>query len=410
MATFKVIAGDFGEGKTGQILVGPLYRKSGHGFNLPVQGHTFKTEHIGTGQIESLEIATEENLKKLGGAIGWGVVGGLAFGPVGALAGVLAGGRKHEITFVCLFKDGRKFIGCCSTKTFTDIQTACFSALSASTPTQKTPTHIIVGRGLLAVGVLIIAAVFIGFLTMRESNKSAARPNAALNQPAVDLASYLIMDDIQAVLLKNQNAITATPTKDLLGWAELDWEISAREYDAAYEANEIAADKDFKGKKILLSGTIDSIEKDFTDSGIIMLRGSGLMGVRAQLSKQSTEKAASFSKGQHLYLVCNGGGRVVSIANLDDCELFSDYLNEVAPSVESRVTEFLSGERTLRHDVATPVTTMYVTGMSMPANSPCINGKRKGCRAEVTAIFKDKTTLQAVQNQAKQMMTSLKEN
>jgi hypothetical protein len=410
MATFKVIAGDFGEGKTGQILVGPLYRQSGQGFNMPVHGHTFKTEHIGTGQIETLEIATEENLKKIGGAIGWGVVGGLALGPIGALAGVLAGGRKKEITFVCRFKDGRKFIGSCSTKTFTDIQAACFTAPVASTPPQETPTHVKIGRALLAVGLSLIAFLFIAFLTMDKSNKGSNLPNAGLNQPAVELASYLIVDDIQAVLLKDQNAITATPIEDLLGWAKLDWRTTAKNYDSAYEANEIAADRDFKGKKILLSGTIDSIEKDFTDSSFITLRSSGLMGVHAQLSKQSAEKAASFTKGQHLYLVCDGGGRVVSVATLDNCELFSDYLNEVAPSVESRVTEFLSGERTLRSAVAVPVTTMYVTGLSMPANSPCINGRREVCRAEVASIFKHKTTLQTIQSRANEMMATLKVN
>jgi hypothetical protein len=122
MATFKVIAGDFGEGRTGQVLVGPLYRKSGQGFNMPGR------VHIGTGQIEALEIATEENLKKMGGAIGWGIVGGLALGPVGLIAGALAGGRQTEITFVCKFKDGRKFLGSCDAKVFADIKAAELSS------------------------------------------------------------------------------------------------------------------------------------------------------------------------------------------------------------------------------------------------------------------------------------------
>jgi hypothetical protein len=120
MATFKVLAGDFGEGKSGQVLVGPLYRRSGQGFNMP------GGVHIGPGQIEALEIATEENLKKMGGAVGWGVAGGIALGPVGLIAGALAGGRQKEITFVCKFKDGRKFLGSCDAKVFADIKSAEF--------------------------------------------------------------------------------------------------------------------------------------------------------------------------------------------------------------------------------------------------------------------------------------------
>lgn len=75
MATFEIIAGDFGADKKGQVLVGSPYRESGRGFNMPVPGQAFGTEHIGKGEIETIEIATAENLKKTGGAVGWGVVG-----------------------------------------------------------------------------------------------------------------------------------------------------------------------------------------------------------------------------------------------------------------------------------------------------------------------------------------------
>lgn len=77
-------------------------------------------------QIESLEVATEENVKKMGGAIGWGLVGGIALGGIGALAGVLAGGSGKEVTFVCKFKDGRKMLVKADVKVFESIQAACF--------------------------------------------------------------------------------------------------------------------------------------------------------------------------------------------------------------------------------------------------------------------------------------------
>ena len=120
MARFKVIAGDFGSSRVGQVLVGPFFRKSGQGFNMPVNGQSFKSEHIGTGMVQNPEIATEESLKKMDGAI---------------------------------------------------------------------------------------------------------------------------------------------------GWAQLDWRTTSREYDSAYQANEIAADNDYKGKRILVSGTISAIDKDFVGGG-----------------------------------------------------------------------------------------------------------------------------------------------
>lgn len=76
--------------------------------------------------IETVEIATEENVKKLGGTVGWGIAGAVLLGPVGLLAGLLVGGRKKEVTFVARFKDGRKLLGTTDSKTFTTLQAACF--------------------------------------------------------------------------------------------------------------------------------------------------------------------------------------------------------------------------------------------------------------------------------------------
>lgn|GEM_PF-2201706 len=126
MSTFKVIAGDFGQDRVGQLFWGPLYGKN-QGLQMPINGASFRTEHVGGGEIASLEIATEQNLKKMSGSIGWGLVGGVAFGVVGAAAGVLSGGRKTEIVFTCLLSDGRRFLGKCDAKTFTNLQALAMS-------------------------------------------------------------------------------------------------------------------------------------------------------------------------------------------------------------------------------------------------------------------------------------------
>ena len=167
MPTFKIIAGDFGLETTGHILVGNLYRKSVQGFHMPVPHHGFASR-IGLGQIETLEIATEENLKKIGGIIGWGIAGGLALGSIGALAGVLAGGRKKEIAFVCRFKDGRGFLGSCNAKTYSNLQAARFAAPAADK--QEIPKNVKVAVALFIVAVLLVAVSV--FLHPGKSDKA----------------------------------------------------------------------------------------------------------------------------------------------------------------------------------------------------------------------------------------------
>jgi hypothetical protein len=70
------------------------------------------------GNIESLEVMTEEKKKKIAGTVGAGAIGGLLLGPLGVIGGMLIGGKKKEVTFVCVLKDGKKFLGVTENKTF----------------------------------------------------------------------------------------------------------------------------------------------------------------------------------------------------------------------------------------------------------------------------------------------------
>lgn len=115
--SFEILAGDFTKGGNAQFISDT--------FILPVPGEWGRID-IKTSQIEELSVATEESLKKMGGAIGWGLVGGVALGGIGALAGLLAGGRKKEVTFICKFKDGRKMMAKADNKIFEKISAACF--------------------------------------------------------------------------------------------------------------------------------------------------------------------------------------------------------------------------------------------------------------------------------------------
>lgn len=117
MAKITVHAGDFRKGD-GALHFGILV--------LPTDEKPFAGESIKVSELEEVDVASEESVKRLGGTIGWGVVGGVLLGPVGLLAGLLAGGRKKEVTFVARFKDGRKLLATTDNKTFTTLKAAAF--------------------------------------------------------------------------------------------------------------------------------------------------------------------------------------------------------------------------------------------------------------------------------------------
>lgn len=117
LGIFTVHAGDFRKGKDHQFLRGNLIMKKPKGF--------FR-EKINVAQVETVDVASEESVKRIGGTLGWGVAGGLLLGPVGLLAGLLAGGVGKDVTFVCKLKDGRKFLATAPSKIFVELQASVF--------------------------------------------------------------------------------------------------------------------------------------------------------------------------------------------------------------------------------------------------------------------------------------------
>lgn len=117
MATIKVHGGDFNKGDS-SFFYGNL--------RLNTPAHPIMGESIPKSQLQVVEMASEENVKKIGGAVGWGIAAGLLFGPVGLLAGLLAGGRRKQVTFVAVFKDGRKLLATTDNKTYTELMAAVF--------------------------------------------------------------------------------------------------------------------------------------------------------------------------------------------------------------------------------------------------------------------------------------------
>src|ERR1700676_3594671 len=91
--------------------------------------------------LAELEVASEESTKKMMGAIGGGLLGDLALGPLWLLAGVLSGGKQTNVKFIGNFKDGRRMLATTDSKTFTAMQAALFNkTLAPISPPEPAPS------------------------------------------------------------------------------------------------------------------------------------------------------------------------------------------------------------------------------------------------------------------------------
>ncbi len=123
MGKIKVLAGDFtGDGRFegGRITLRPREK--------PSPAHRMKVSDF----FSSVEVASQHDVVKLGGAVGWGAAGALIAGPIGMLAGALLGGRGRDVVFVAELKDGRRFLGQTDSKTYGQLRAAVFTADAGS--------------------------------------------------------------------------------------------------------------------------------------------------------------------------------------------------------------------------------------------------------------------------------------
>ena len=109
-----------------RILGGDPPFREGAGIGVGMFGSVSAAHQNLDGKIESVELITEENKHKIAGKLAWGAAGLLVFGPAGALAGLLLGGRKKEVCFACVLKDGKKFVAVTDPETHKKFLAASF--------------------------------------------------------------------------------------------------------------------------------------------------------------------------------------------------------------------------------------------------------------------------------------------
>lgn len=125
MGKIKVEAGDFKVGNHSQFF-SAFGANEFHMALDQISWTGYKIEKYSAEEVDEIAEASEENVKRLGGTVGWGIAGAALLGPVGLLAGLIAGGRGKNVTFICKFGDGKKFLGTTDSKTYTKIVASQF--------------------------------------------------------------------------------------------------------------------------------------------------------------------------------------------------------------------------------------------------------------------------------------------
>ena len=101
MATIKIVAGDF--------LDGSAEFESGF-ISIQTTVYPWPGVKIATTEIRDVTVISETSYRDLSSAVGLGLAGALALGPIGAVAGVMLADDEVELTFSIQLRDGRSLL------------------------------------------------------------------------------------------------------------------------------------------------------------------------------------------------------------------------------------------------------------------------------------------------------------
>lgn len=132
-------------------------------------------------------------------------------------------------------------------------------------------------------------------------------------RPVFKVLAIVLLGFFLVALFSNPDRPTQTASQ-----TEPEISVEAEKLSADYKANEVAADNKYKGKRLLVTGTVESINKDFKDEVWVGLATDNqFMPIHAE--GFAPQQVSGLKKGSVIKIPCTGAGMIVGSPFLKDC-------------------------------------------------------------------------------------------
>ena len=164
---------------------------------------------------------------------------------------------------------------------------------------------------------------------------------AGLTQTEKDVFNALIQDDINGAYnaYKTATFLLAAGGKDPI---YQDVDVIEREF----QSNELRANKNYKGKRVLIEGRIDEVRvNSFNSAMVVFSSPQRVVTPTATFAKQDEQSdyIADFDKGQRIALLCNVDGLSLGNVRFSECQTVPYMVKKFKEEVASYLSEVEKG-------------------------------------------------------------------
>lgn len=242
-----------------------------------------------------------------------------------------------------------------------------------------------------------LAALFLIFSGCKKTDNQLdgkiSPAKEVVNPEIVRLVQDLYLDDI----ISGATGGDAIMSKDhALHYLNITTSVDAPTLAKSYDSNEVAADQKYKVEKayILVSGKVNSINKDIMGDPYLALRGHAMFqDVQAHFEKAEIDVLAALRKGQEASFVCRVAGRIVSQVMLRECTTITEHANNegVRKPLDQYISDVIYMKIKARSEKDVEfIPPFFVAGEKLPKDSPCFNGNPNNdkCALQLNGLLK----------------------
>ena len=214
---------------------------------------------------------------------------------------------------------------------------------------------------------LVVLAVSLLLASCEGSGGSKSSSAQASDDFELRFASGRLVSLILWDLVNGSKHINKDKANQFLETVE---HVTSEQISRAYLNNMSAADKRFKGKRVVISGSVSAISQDEQGNPELAMPGprSGT-AVRLGFGKDSTDRIAAAETGRPFATVCTVSGFADDTVMMDNCQARPGEAQMTA--AQELVKSIVKGQESIAPAIDTQVVADYYLAKELPADSPC---------------------------------------